>query len=415
MILAHRKELLGQISKTLKMFRVKHDLIAPKSIYNSHYPTHVASVFSVVRKLDYIKVPDYVIIDEAHHAIPGSTWNKTLDHWRQANPKLRIIGVTATPERLSGEGLSHTFDTMVMGPSVAELIESRHLSPYKMFAPPRQVDTSSLHRRMGDFAKGEAAALMDKPTITGDAVAHYRKHLNGAPTIGFTVSVEHAYHVAETYRANGFSAATLEGKVTSLERDRIVKDFSRGAINYLSTCDLVSEGFDVPGAIGCQNLRPTESLAMCLQQWGRVLRYQNGKTAIILDHVGNSARHGLPDEDRSWSLEGISKGKRKNGDPDDIQIRQCGRCGAVNPASSRNCSECGTEFKIKPRKVAEVEGTLEEIRAHEKQKYMETAQYQKRLSYLIQLGHKRNYKSPERWAAHVMNGSVDKMMKQRVR
>jgi superfamily II DNA or RNA helicase len=197
MILAHRKELLDQISRTLTTFRVKHGMIEPGSTYNSLAPVHVASVFSVVRKLDYIKTPDYVIIDEAHHAIPGSTWNKTLDTWREANPKMRCIGVTATPERLSGEGLGDTFDTMIEGPSVSQLISEQYLSPYRMFAPQRPVDLSGVHRRMGDFVKGEVEARMDKPVITGNAIAHYRKHLNGAPTVAFCVSVEHAHHVAE--------------------------------------------------------------------------------------------------------------------------------------------------------------------------------------------------------------------------
>lgn len=414
-ILAHRKELLDQISDTLKDFRVSHDLIEPGRNYNSNPLTHVASVFSVVRRLHGIIVPDYAIIDEAHHAAQGSTWNKVIGHWRKLNPKLIVFGVTATPQRLSGEGLDVSFDTMVMGPTVAELIKDGYLAPYKMFAPPRPVDMSGVKRNMGDFSKAESAAIMEKPSIMGDAINHYRKHLNGAPTIGFCVSIEHAHHMAETYKANGFQAASIDGKLSRKDRNQINKDFSRGALNYMASCDLVSEGYDVKGAVGCQNLRPTESLSMCLQQWGRVLRFVPGKTAIILDHVGNSARHGLPDTKREWSLQGTPKGDKKQRDPDDIQIKQCKACGAVCAMYHSNCPECGTEFKIKARKVDEVEGTLEEILEHEKETYLASVEGVKRLKYLAGVGKLRGYKNPEGWAAHVLGAVKKKEFKNRRR
>lgn len=412
-ILAHRKELLDQISATLKEFQVRHDIIAPGTKYNSLYPVHVASVFSVVRKLKYLKTPDYVIIDEAHHAIPGSTWNKTLDCWRKANPKLRIVGVTATPQRLSGEGLNHTFDTMVMGPTVAELIRDKFLAPYKMFAPARPVDMSGLHRRMGDFIRGEAADLMDKPKITGNAIEHYRKHLNGAPAVAFCVSVEHAHHVAEQFRAQGWKAASIDGKLKPADRKERVDDFAAGRLNVMTSCDLISEGYDVPGMMGCLNLRPTESLAMCLQQWGRTLRYVEGKTAIILDHVGNSARHGLPDQDREWSLSG-SEAKRGKNDSDDIAIRQCRMCGAVNRATATNCSECGTEFKIKARKIEEVEGTLEEVKAgiHFQLKNEPTAQDKQALKKIAEIGKMRGIANYEGWSRHVLAATRAKKRRQ---
>jgi superfamily II DNA or RNA helicase len=369
----------------------------------------------VVRKLDYIKTPDYVIIDEAHHAIPGSTWNKTLDTWRQANPKMRCIGVTATPERLSGEGLGDTFDTMIEGPSVSQLISEQYLSPYRMFAPQRPVDLSGVHRRMGDFVKGEVEARMDKPVITGNAIAHYRKHLNGAPTVAFCVSVEHAHHVAEQFRSEGWRAAGIDGKLKPKDRKERVDDFAAGRLNVLTSCDLISEGFDVPGMMGCINLRPTESLALCLQQWGRTLRYQNGKTAVILDHVGNSARHGLPDDVRQWSLRGTKRDGRSKRDPDDIAIRQCTACGAVNPATSRVCSECNTEFKIKPRRIKEVEGELEEIVGQRKAEFMQSAEARKQFASLVALGKQRGYRSPEGWARHVQNAVTNKKLKKQVR
>jgi superfamily II DNA or RNA helicase len=406
-ILAHRKELLDQISRTLAMFHVEHGLIAPGVEYDPSSLTHVASVFSVVRRLDYVKSPDYVIVDEAHHAIGGSTWGKVIAHWRKLNPKLRLIGVTATPERLSGEGLIGTFDHLILGPTVAELIRDRYLSPFKMFAPPRAVDTSSLHRRMGDFVKSEAAELMDKPVITGNAISHYRKHLNGAPAVAFCVSVEHAYHVADQFRAQGFNAVAIDGKLSSKERKQRTDDFAAGRLNVMTSCDLISEGYDVPGMMGCINLRPTESLALCLQQWGRTLRFQNGKTAIILDHVANSRRHGLPDTDRQWSLRGRDR-KERSGSGDDPPIRQCRMCGAVCAASRSHCSECGSEFVVEARTIDEVEGNLEEIKAQEKIKFVRQRAAAKDLHALAELGKMRGMKNPYGWARHVLHARTKK-------
>jgi superfamily II DNA or RNA helicase len=407
-IIAHRKELLDQISNTLNEFNVHHDLIAPGYKYNPLCLVHVASVFSLVRRMDQVKCPDYVIIDEAHHCAAGTTWEKVISTWRKANPRLRIVGVTATPQRLSGEGLDHVFDTMVMGPTVSELIKDRYLAPYRMFAPPEPVDTSMLHRRMGDFVRGEAVELMDKPKIMGDAISHYKKHLNGAPCVGFCITVDHAGNVAENYRANGFQATAISGKTPKAERDMIIRDFGRGRINYLSSCDLISEGLDIPGMMGCQNLRPTESLALCLQQWGRTLRYVDGKTAIILDHVANSQRlQTLPDTVHAWSLAGQPKKKGKR-DPDDIAIRQCGFCGAVCSGGSTYCDECGNEFPVKLRSIKEVEGELEEVRKVEQKAARMQQGRAGDMAALIELGKMRGMKNPRGWAWHVYNARKNK-------
>jgi superfamily II DNA or RNA helicase len=365
MLLAHRDELLEQISKTLAEFEVMHGVIAGGSDYfDPRLLAHVAGVFTVVRRLARLPVPDYVIVDEAHHCIADSTWGKVIAFWRAANPKLIVIGVTATPERLDGSGLGSMFDDMVLGPTTAELIERGRLSAYKLFAPPprEQVDLTGLHTRGGDFRRDEAAGAMDKPTITGNAVAHYRKHCNGAPAVAFCTSIEHAAHVAEAFQAQGFRAASIDGKLHKDERKRRVQDFGRGQLNVLVSCDLISEGFDVPGIVGALLLRPTQSLSLYLQQVGRALRTAPGKShAVILDHVGNTDTHGLPDDEREWSLEGCKRKGKATRDPDDLPVKQCKHCYAINRALAQRCSECGQAFVVKARTVAEVEGELQEV------------------------------------------------------
>ena len=402
-LLCHREELIEQISRTLTAFNVAHGIISAGSGYDRRQMAHVASVFTLARRLDRVEVPDYVIVDEAHHGVAGSTWGKVLAYWREKNPKLRVIGVTATPERLSGEGLGETFDTMILGPTTRELIDLGALAPYRLFAPRQAVDLSGIKRQGGDFARGEVAAAVDKPAITGDAVGHYRRLCDGAPAVAFCVSVEHAENTAEQFRSVGYRAMSIDGKMDRQLRRSIIADFGRGAINVLTSCDLISEGFDVPGIVAGILLRPTWSLSLYLQQVGRALRPKpGGGSAVILDHVGNSTRHGMPDDDREWSLIGRD-GARKT-KAAEAACRQCEQCYAVSPAAAAKCRECGTLFPVKAREVEVVEGELSEVEVARMKREAARAQGSaETVEALIDLGRLRGYKNPHAWANHVWN------------
>jgi DNA repair protein RadD len=360
--LCHREELLTQISLALQDVRVQHGLIAANCHYDRGLLAHVASVFTLVRRMDKVAVPDFVIIDEAHHCVSGTTWGKVIGQWREMNPNLVVIGVTATPERLSGEGLGEVFDTMVLGPTTGELIRSGWLSPYRLIAPQSSVDVASLKRRGGDIARDVAAAAVDKPTITGNAVAEYRKYCDGAPAVVFCVSIAHAEHVAETFKSAGYRAISIDGKMDKTERRDVIRDFGAGKYNILTSCDLISEGFDCPGIVAGILLRPTDSLAMFLQQVGRTLRIANGKdTAWLIDLVGNWANHGLPDDEREWTLDAKARSKRGKKDPDDVSVKNCQNCYTVIKAVIPKCPYCGHVFPVKARKIEEVEGDLVEV------------------------------------------------------
>jgi superfamily II DNA or RNA helicase len=404
-ILVHRDELVDQVSETLARFDVPHGYIAAGRLYDKRHRVHVASVQTLARRMDRVAVPDYVICDEAHHCIGASTWGKVVAEWRRANPALRLIGVTATPERLSGEGLGEVFDEMVLGPSTRELIDLGALAEYRLFAPSQQLDLSGVKSRMGDFIRGEVAAKVDKPAIIGSAVGEYRAKLNGAPAVAFCVSIEHAEHVAEQFCAQGFRAAKLDGTMDRGVRRELVRDFGRGVIQVLTSVDVISEGFDVPGIVGAILLRPTQSLGLYLQQVGRALRTAPGKeAAILLDHVGNSARHGLPDDPREWSLLGRGARKAKGKAEDDVAIRQCPSCFAISPAAAAKCRECGAAFPIKARTIEEVAGTLSEVEVmrakREAKKEQAAAQT---LEDLIRLGQSRGYKNAVGWAKHLFS------------
>ena len=399
-ILAHRVELLDQISRTLREFAVPHGVIAPGYIADRRKPVQVASVFTLARRLERYDPPDLIIVDEAHHAISASTWGKVIT----AFPAAKLLGVTATPIRLSGEGLGDLFETMVQGPTMRELIDLGALSPYRLFAP-AGVDLTGVHTRMGDFVRGEIEAAMDKPSITGDAVAHYRKLAPGRRAVAFCVSVEHAVHVAEQFRAAGIPAQAIDGAMDRSLRANVLADFAAGRVQVLASCDLVSEGFDVPAIEAAILLRPTQSLGLYLQQVGRALRTFPGKTeAIILDHAGNVKRHGLPDEERVWSLDGTVR--QKKAARSEVPVKTCGSCFATVHAAATHCA-CGFEFPVQKREVEHVEGELQEIdlATAVKMRRQEQGRAQSEAD-LVALGRSRGMKRPELWARHVMRARM---------
>jgi|LGVF01.2.fsa_nt_gb superfamily II DNA or RNA helicase len=360
LILVHRQELLRQSSESLESLGVEHGLIAPGRSMTGD-PVQVASVQTLVRRLHKIVPPDLIIIDEAHHASAAS-WKKVIE----AYPKAHLLGVTATPCRMDGKGLGTQaggyFDTMIAGPSIRDLIDRGFLCPPKVYAPPTDFSTDGLHSRYGDFIKKEVAAAVDKPVITGSAVEHYRKICPGTPAIAFCASVAHAEHVAEEFRAAGFQAASVDGSMDDGRRKSLIRALGTGGLHVLASCDIISEGTDIPVVGAAILLRPTQSMGLFLQQVGRALRICPGKKhAIILDHVGNCLRHGMPDEVREWSLDGEDRKGASRGSQEVLErVKQCEQCYAVHAPAPR-CPQCGFEYEDAGCAPEEVAGELQEI------------------------------------------------------
>jgi superfamily II DNA or RNA helicase len=358
LILAHRRELIRQASRKLRETGVQHGIIAP-----GHTATRdlvqVASVQTLGRRLTdpRYEAPDLIVIDEAHHAVAGQ-WATVCS----AYPNARLLGVTATPERLDGRGLGvevgGAFDTMVTGPTVAELIEGGFLTPSRVFAPAEAPDLTGVRTRGGDYEAGALASAMVKPQIVGDAVNHYAKHAAGQPAILFSPSVAHAEAMAEAFRAAGFKAVAASGASEMSVRDAAIAGLGTGAVQVLCSCDLISEGLDVPAVSAVILMRPTKSLGLFLQQVGRGLRPAPGKThLLILDHAGNTLKHGLPETPRDWTLEGRPKKAKKDDVP---PARQCPKCFAVHPPAPA-CTMCGHAYVAVAREIQHVEGELSEL------------------------------------------------------
>lgn len=377
LVLVHRQELVDQFSSALTAYGIEHECITASRRRPPKARVQVAMVQTYYRRIGKIPwTPHLIISDEAHHVTEGSLWGKVLE----AHPGALYMGLTATPIRLDGKGLGRGhggyFDAIVEGPQPADLMEMGNLCDYKMFAPGTAVDMKGVRRTGGDFNRKDAEERINKPTITGNAIEHYREHADGKPAVVFCMSRRHAEDVCGRFNAAGYRFAvldgTLRGKGRNSDGDDLVAQrvaaLDRGDLHGLVTVDLVSEGFDLPCIEVAISLRATQSEALWIQQIARALRPAPGKPyAVILDHVGNSKRHGLPDDERIWSLEGRKKGQKKGG-ASESPIKQCEACGHVHRPGPTQCPECGEPYEAQERKVEEVDGKLEEVQRQERKR-----------------------------------------------
>lgn len=378
-ILAHRRELVSQIAASLARVGVPHTIVAPAATISAAAqrqraelgrtfcrrdaaPVVVGSVQTIARRGVQLAPPDLIIVDEGHHATGGTIWGRCITPW----PAARLLLVTATPLRLDGRGLGVDAggyaEHIVEGPSMAELIAGGFLAdfvPYGCATPPV---VRGIHRSRGDFSRGILAdAMMSRPELVGDAVAHYSRLCPGESAVAFCVSVRHAAHVATAFRRRGIPSQSIDGTLGPAERQRRLAELESGAIRVLTSADLIGEGLDIPGITAAILLRPTQSLGLYLQQVGRALRPAPGKKrAVILDHAGNIGRHGMPDDPREWTLEGRRAG---SGGPRDPGVVVCEGCFGIfrRAQVAKGCPRCGRELPPCPRVIAQRAGQLAEL------------------------------------------------------
>ena len=344
-VVAHRRELIRQA----------HAKMPGSSVYPSAAPSRVTvgSVQTLARRAGRLPQFGRIVFDEAHHAVAGQYAALIADQ-----PGARVLGVTATPERLDGRGLGEVFDTLIIGPSAAELTDAGYLVPAVCYGQAAPVDLKGVRRIAGDFNTADLEQIMAKPSLIGSAVEHYERLAGGRPAIVFECSVALAEQSAAAFRAEGWRAKSVHGGMTEWDRDAAFADFSAGRLQVITSCSLIDEGLDIPD-VGCVIMRrPTESLGRYLQQVGRGLRTAPGKRdCIVLDHAGNVLRHGLPSADRTWSL---NAGKR--GGEAVPKVKQCESCYALIPPGPV-CPCCGHDFRpeqaaAERRRIEEREGAL---------------------------------------------------------
>jgi DNA repair protein RadD len=431
---AHKAELIEQLSLTLCKAGVEHNLIVPQNklaaikmaqyrafgriFYNPNSNTYVGSVQTINKRLDSLPSANLIILDEGHHYVEDSEWSQIIER----NPSAKSLLLTATPARTDKKGLGRGFggfaDAMVVGPSMGWLIGEKYLSPYKAYTTSRQWDLTGVKKskKDGDFTSKSLDKVMDKPSITGDAIATYKNGpAFGLKAICFSVSIEASRYTAEKMNQNGVSAIHIDGSMKDGERRQAIRDYAEGKYMVLCCESLVDEGFDLEAISQIEgatidvliDLSPTLSLIRFMQRCGRVLRYKPGKVAYIYDHAGNFLRHGLPDMEREWSLEGEVKSK-KNGGEKAISVRTCSKCYHIHLPEPQ-CPSCGFVYPIQQRVIEEKEGELVELSKEDKERIKYEMQWQKKreqsraesLEELIELGRSRGYKNPKGWALRI--------------
>lgn len=305
LFLAHRIELIDQISENLGVkYHLAHGLIASQNREQKFYGLQVGSVQTLVRRLDKWedKEFDFVIIDEAHH-VKADSYKKILKSF----PKAKVLGVTATPYRMSHDSFRPEFDELITSMPVSKFIKLKWLCDYEYYSirpeSKIQIDINSISRFAldGDYLDEASAAVMDKDEIRANIVSTYERYAKGKKGIVYTITKAHNQHVCEQYVQRGYRAVAIDDKTPAATRKQYVEDFKKGKIDIICNVNIFSEGFDCPDLEFIQLARPTKSLSMYLQQVGRGLRPAPGKEMlIILDNVGLYNRFGFPSARRQW-------------------------------------------------------------------------------------------------------------------
>ncbi|EAH2539977.1 DEAD/DEAH box helicase [Listeria monocytogenes] len=379
LFLVHRKELIDQIRNTLTMNDVDMNFV------------NLGMVQTVVRRLEKTSEPALIIIDESHHVLANS-YKKIINHFSNA----KVVGFTATPVRINGGGLGDINDMLIEKVNVKWLIENQFLAPYKYFAP-EIVQTETLDiKRTGEFDMTGLDDQFNKRMIWGDVIKHYQKLANGEQAILYASSLYQSEKMAMSFASVDITSAHIDGETPKSIRDDVIKRFREGKIKVLCNLDLIGEGFDVPDCSTVIMLRPTQSLSLYIQQSMRGMRYRPEKTSIIIDHVGNVSRFGLPDMERTWTLE---PKKGSNSKKAEAPVKICPDCFMTVLSSNKKCEHCGHEFKVevKPIQVDEAAELQEITEAVFKVNYSSPNEC-KNMKELYEYAKEHNYKKG--WAFH---------------
>lgn len=336
LFLVHRKELAEQIAKTLQ----KHGV--------DIFKVKILTVVKARNKMHLMQTPNLIVTDETHHS-RAKTYTEIYEHFSDS---VRL-GFTATPYRMNGKGFTDIYDSAVYGETVPDLIKKNNLAPFKYYSV-NLTDQDALKKSStGDYTKKSIDSAVDK-AIYGDVVDHYKKLADGRRTILYAHSVDASESAAEEFNQHGITAVHADAKTPKVKREGIMRDFRNGEIQVLCNVDLISEGFDVPDCSCVIQMRPTASLVLFMQQSMRSMRYQPGKQAIIIDHVGNYTRHGLPNTEHNWAehFEGTSKKKKRRSD-NDLIMKDCLNCFGVFEGNPDTCPHCGYAVKTEEQKNLE--------------------------------------------------------------
>ena len=304
LILVHRKELVDQIDEELGCrYGLAHGIIQSGDRERKKYPIQIASVQTLSRRLERWtdKEFDFVIIDEAHH-----TTAQSYQEIIKAFPDAKLLGVTATPCRLSGEGFTGTFEKLILSAPISKFIEDGYLSDYQYYSVPRysfiqkEIDGIKKYSN-GDYAEQEMERVCNNDRIRAQVLDTYLRYANGKRGIVYTINKRHNQKLCEEFNSHGINSVAIDSDTPKEIRQQYIEDFKNGRLQIIFNVNLFTEGFDCPDIEFVQLARPTKSLTLYLQQVGRGLRISEDKEkTIFLDNVGLYNKFGLPKAKRQW-------------------------------------------------------------------------------------------------------------------
>lgn len=351
---AHRHELLDQASRELNIAGVRHGRV---DMFNdSRARVVVASKDSMIRRMYGRKPPNLLVLDECHRSV-APTYKRLIKYCE----KSFVLGLTATPERLDGQGLGDIYQELCIGPTTRQLIEWGYLSDYRMYGPPPNPPIK-VRKVGGDYVRGDLEQFLEDNMTYGEPIKQYHRHIKpGMTCLVYCVNRHHARLWTERYNHAGIEALYVAGDTPKKERDDAIDRIRDGDLPVIVSVDLFGEGLDLPGLTAIQMLRPTMSRNLYRQMCGRTFRKEENKPhAIILDQVGNRYRHGFPDDDVEWTLD--SKPMSKRTDVSEIAIAYCKECFAAFRVGEK-CPDCGKAPVVKPREISEpIDGDLVEMK-----------------------------------------------------
>jgi superfamily II DNA or RNA helicase len=382
--LAHLDEILTDTANRLEEAGLPFGRIQPGFDRDYHQQIQVVSVWTAVNRLD-LPPADFIIIDECHLAVAPS-YMAVVE--RAGNPFL--LGLTGTPQRRDGQPLARLFDRLVLTCSTAELVGEGLLSPVRLFRP-------------------QATNLMGS-AIVGDALEHWQRRCHDRRGVLFCRSVDEARAVAKRWHQAGYRAVAVSGTSPKAERRAAVDGLRSGDLDAVACVDLWIAGVDIRQISAISWLRKTTSLVTWRQGNGRGMRIDDGKTDLIIhDHAGNRHRLGHPLDEPDWSLEGWAERRP----PKAFPVRECPQCFVCLPGGTRECPECGHEFRIVSRKPRQVAGELVEDAPSEGPSFAEERSGAQGLEDLIRIGHRRGMANPRGWAMNVLKARQVKMRQRR--
>lgn len=359
-IVTHRAELIVQDTKAVRS--VWPD--APIGIYSAGLsrrevrPITVCGIQSIARKPALLGRIDVMIVDECHLVSPteGAQYHSTIAKLREENPDMRLLGFTATPYRLGQgyltEGDDALFTAIAYTVEVKKLITDGWLSPVVTGYATASISLDEVGVRMGEFAAKDLEMASDVDRVNVAVADDVKLAIDGGRTsaLVFGTSVAHAKRLRNELQMRGISTETITGETPREERDRIIALFKARGLRAITSCDVLTTGFDAPVVDVLALVRPTMSPSLYVQMVGRGMRLATEKRdCLILDYGGNIARHGPVDDVR---VKPKSKGDGK------APIKTCPECAAQVPASASECGHCGFVFPIKEKKANEKASNL---------------------------------------------------------